>query len=185
VHVPPVPAPGRAISPRRFAVVAVGDMLLGDDAAGLHVLSSLHALPETPRADLALLDAGLPGFPFEHLRGREGLVLLGTLALGALPGTVHVLDAVRAHTLLERRGRGRPSGNVLPFLDALVLLGYLPERCAVVALEPAVVVAGPGLSPAVRDAIPAAAHRTIDVCLALLARDPSAAQERPRPVAMQ
>lgn len=132
-------------------VFGVGNTLLRDDAVGLIVLSELERHQDKWGPDVEFLDGGTQGLALlDWLAGRDALLILDAVKLGAEPGTVHVLQkwdraAVRASTAHE--------SNVAELLEASALLGELPELVTIVGIEPQRVETGIGLSPAVRGAV--------------------------------
>lgn len=120
-------------------VLGLGNILREDEGAGLHVIRYLEGDPDLPLG-VRLMDGGTGGL---HLVGEVAdsreLVVVDAAELGAEPGTVRVLG----HAELERFVN-RPSGwNVhdvgLPdlFAAAALMPEGLPERRAVVAVQPA------------------------------------------------
>jgi len=144
-------------------VLGVGNLLLCDDGVGLELVRLLEE-EGVGGLETELLDGGTQGLallPF--LEGRSALLILDAVSRGSPPGTVHVLEdppppppdgpAVAPH-----------GGNASDLLNAARLLGDLPERVAVVGVEPALVRTGTELSPEVRAALPealAAASRAV------------------------
>ena len=137
-------------------VIGVGNLLLGDDAAGLRVVEALRRL--------AAAEPGiLPGAPglgaggtrgldlLRHLHGAHALVIVDAAARGAAPGTITV-----------RRGAQLEGDHALTrLLAAARLLGTLPPDVTVVEIGVGEMGVGIGLSPAVEAAIPAASAAVI------------------------
>jgi len=137
-------------------VVGVGNLLLGDDAAGLAVLAELESRRRVWDKAVEFLDGGTQGLGLlDRIAGHRALLILDAVKLGAAPGTVHVLPnwngaAARATTAHE--------SNVAELLQASALLGELPPRVTIVGIEPERVETGIGLSAAVRAAVADAAQ---------------------------
>lgn len=135
-------------------VVGVGNTLLGDDAAGLAVLSELERRQDVWGGAVEFLDGGTQGLALlDRIAGRRAVLILDAVKLGAAPGTVHVLGkwdhrAARASTAHE--------SNVAELLEASALLGELPGHVTVVGIEPERVATGIGLSVAVSAAVESA-----------------------------
>ncbi len=159
------------------AVLGVGNPLFGDDGAGIELLSRLAstALP----AGVELLDGGTDGlFLLPFLEDAERLLVLDAADLGASPGTVAELDGAALPTVL----RGSLSAHQLGLLDVLGaarLRGREPGEIRIVAIQPATLSFGWGLSPAVESALPAALELALTV-IARWTRTPGAAAEEPR-----
>jgi hydrogenase maturation protease len=134
-------------------VLGLGNLLLRDDGLGLRLLEALAAegLPAE------FLDGGTQGLALlSHLAGRRTLIILDAVALGAPPGTVHVLqgDSISAHHAVIAHG-----SNALELLAAARLIGDLPPSVTIFGIEPECISTGIGLSPAVEAAIPEALSR--------------------------
>jgi hydrogenase maturation protease len=131
--------------------IGVGNLLLGDDAAGVRVVERLRRTAEADPALLPagtrLVDGGTLGVDLlRHLDGACGLVLVDAGDRGDAPGTVTV------------RRDATPDGDRA--LDGLLgiadLLGVLPPAVSVIEIGVGEIAPGIGLSPAVESALPAA-----------------------------
>ena len=130
-------------------VLGLGNLLLGDDGAGLAVLEQLAKAPSVTGPEF--LDGGTQGLALvPHIAGRRGLLVLDAVSLGSPAGTVHLLDGwnyavPHASTAHE--------SNVAELLAASALLGEMPEQVKIIGIEPARIVTGIGLSPEVSRAL--------------------------------
>ncbi|OGO55977.1 MAG: hypothetical protein A2V85_04135 [Chloroflexi bacterium RBG_16_72_14] len=137
-------------------VIGVGNLLLGDDAAGLRVVGALRrragADPDALPPGTRLVDGGTLGLDLVRvLRGAGALVVVDAADRGASPGTV----TVRRDTRVEG------DHGVAELLAVAALLGTLPARVTVVEIGVGEMGVGIGLSPAVEAAIPTAAAAVI------------------------
>ncbi len=154
-------------------VLGVGNILLGDDGAGIDLVNQMPRLSAGWNGAVEFLEGGTQGLALlGDLDGRSALVLLDAAALGAAPGTVHVR---RDGEVLELSHRGGTSheGNAGELLAAAGLLGELPQRIILVGIEPLCLETGIGLSEPVRQAVPAAleaARKEVEEVLASLER---------------
>ena len=83
-------------------VLALGNLLLTDDGAGLRLLERLSAGGEA-RGDVEFIDGGTCGLALlPYLERRRAVLILDAMQLGAAPGTVHVLDGAQPHQLPAR-----------------------------------------------------------------------------------
>jgi hydrogenase maturation protease len=134
-------------------VLGLGNLLLSDDGVGLRLLEELkHEAPE-----VEFVDGGTQGLALlAYLANRRAVIVLDAVALGAMPGSIHVLqgDAIAAH-----RAESAHGSNALELLATARLLGDLPSWVTIVGIEPASIATGIGLSPAVEAAVPDAAAR--------------------------
>ncbi|MBT8081317.1 MAG: hydrogenase maturation protease [Gammaproteobacteria bacterium] len=139
-----------------MAVVGIGNNLLTDDGAGIHVLERIAG--ENPDDDLACIDGGTVGLALlDRLAHLDGLVALDAMILGKQPGTVTVLEgeAMDAH-LRNQHGSVHEVG-LSDLMDALRLRGELPQNRALIGIEPASMDWGTEPTAPVAAAIPAAA----------------------------
>ena len=141
---------------RVIAVVGIGNSLLTDDGAGIHALERFAQRHHDD--DLRCIDGGTVGLALlDRLTDLAGLIALDAMKLGNKPGSVTVLegDAMDAH-LRNQRGSVHEVG-LADLLDALRLRGDLPERRAIIGIEPADMDWGTWPTPAVASALPEAA----------------------------
>jgi len=141
-----------------IAVVGIGNSLLQDDGAGVHVLA--YYAQHCAADDVECLDAGTIGLALmERLAGRDGVIALDAMRLGKKPGSVTVLQGadMDAH-LLNHHGSVHELG-LSDIMDALRLSGQLPHRRALVGIEPAAMGWGTEPTAAVAAVIPAASNR--------------------------
>ena len=93
---------------------------------------------------LALLD---------RIAHRRALLVLDAVALGAEPGTVHVL---RGWKHAGARASTAHESNVAELLQTSTLLGECPEQVTVIGIEPEKIGTGIGVSEAVGKGVGAA-----------------------------
>lgn len=151
----------------RIGVIAVGNVLQGDDAVGPHVLAVLRATYRLP-PEVEAIDAGTPGLDLSaYLEGFDAAVVIDAVRARGRPGEVRryaraeLLAVPKAGPTLSPHDPGLADAvRTLSFHGRgprdLVLVGVIPER-----IETRLGVGAP-----VRAAIPAA----IDAVLAELAR---------------
>jgi hydrogenase maturation protease len=134
-----------------LVVIGVGNVLLGDDGAGVRVVEALRRVSERDPGAVPpgtrLIDGGTLGLALvRHLDGARGLVIVDAADRGEPPGTV----------TLRRDTRIVHDGGVGELLAVAGMLGVLPGAPTVVELSMGQIVASVGLSPAVEAAIPVA-----------------------------
>jgi hydrogenase maturation protease len=138
---------------RRVLVGCVGNVLRGDDGFGPAVAERL-SLPAGAR----VVETGIGGIALlqELMDGWDGLVLVDAVDQGARPGTVfritpEIGEAVHVPDV--------HLANPERVLTTAKGMGVLPERVVIVGCQPASVdELGEGLSPAVEQAVEAAAR---------------------------
>ncbi|NUO41528.1 MAG: hydrogenase maturation protease [Streptomyces sp.] len=136
----------------RIAVIGVGNEFRRDDGVGWAVLARLGERPLPPYTDLATCD-GDPGRLIGRWEGaRLAVVVDAAHAHPGTPGRVHRLELDAGLLDLPRT----TSSHGLGLGEAVELarvLGRLPQRLVVYAVEGADSTLGTGLSPAVADAV--------------------------------
>jgi hydrogenase maturation protease len=149
-----------------LVAIGVGNVLLGDDAAGVRVIEHLRILarddPAALPRDTCLVDGGTLGLDLlGTVREARGAVLVDAVRMGKAPGAVRVLDADAAIA-----AGSTPDGATASALSELIaaarLVGWLPDEVRVVGIEIADIGPGIGLSPLVASAIPRAARAVRD-----------------------
>jgi hydrogenase maturation protease len=136
-------------------VLGLGNRLLSDDGVGPLLVDAMSGEGEAA-AGVEFVDGGTQGLMLlSRIGGRTALLILDAVALGAPPGTVHVLDGPAVLESGSAAGTAHEA-NAGELLRAAALLGELPPRVAVVGIEPAELRTGVGLSEAVTGALPAA-----------------------------
>ncbi len=138
-----------------FAVLGVGNNLLTDDGVGIHVLNAVGRTSRYP--DTALIDAGTVGLALaSHLADLDGLVAVDAMRLGKEPGCVSVFEGTDMDAQLRRHHGSVHELGLSDLVDALRLSDALPDRRAIVGIEPASLDWGTEPTEAVARAIPKA-----------------------------
>jgi hydrogenase maturation protease len=147
---------------KSIAVVGIGNSLLTDDGAGIHTLERFAE--DNADGDVCCLDGGTVGLALlDRLSNLEGLVALDAMILGKEPGSVTVLqgEAMDSH-LRNQRGSVHEVG-LSDLLDAMRLRGELPEKRALIGIEPADMNWGTEPTARVAAAVPEAAAAAQDL----------------------
>jgi hydrogenase maturation protease len=151
----------------RITVLGIGNVLMGDDAAGPHVVKVLEAAYSFPR-DVAVIEAGTPGLDLAALlHGVESLLVVDSVHAAAAPGTIRVYDRAK---LLERPPAVATSPHEPGLREALLTMdfhGTGPRDVWLVGVVPGRVATGVGLSSEVRAAIPALVAEVVSRLAAL------------------
>lgn len=144
------PAAGRSACPT--LVLGLGNVLLRDDGIGLRMLEELER--DERFGECEFVDGGTQGIALlGYFEDRASAVILDAVALGASPGTVHVL---RGPDFQVVRGSTAHEGGALEVLALAKLLGQAPDEVVIVGIEPDEVHTGIGLSDRVEAALPEA-----------------------------
>jgi hydrogenase maturation protease len=151
---------------REVLVIGLGNILLGDDGIGVHVVRRLAANPDTPPG-LRPLDGGTLGFRLMDAFARSDAILLVDAAeLGEPAGAVRLLesDALNRHV----RRRGRVSAHEAGLVDLLTLAkleGHAPSHLALLGVQPERIDWDETLSVPLARALPVACQVAIDTVL--------------------
>ncbi len=140
-------------------VAGIGNIFLGDDAFGVEVVGELQrrALPR----EVTVIDFGIRSYDLAYAISEawDAVVLVDAAPRGEPPGTVYLLE-VNEDDLGEQEGLvDAHSMDPVRVLQLGARLGGRPKQLYVVGCEPASVDpenSEPGLSPAVKEAVPKA-----------------------------
>jgi len=139
---------------RRTAILGLGSVLMGDDAAGPHVLYRLQAEYVLP-PEVELLDLGAPGSELAYIvEGLDALIVIDTIKAPGEPGDLHILR--REEILGGPGGPDRLSPHDPSLREALVsasFIGRSPESVLLIGIVPGENHLGIGFSPGVRAAL--------------------------------
>lgn len=139
-----------------IAIVGLGNVLMGDDGLGPHVLRALESA-YTFDDGVALLDLGTPGLDLiPHLMDADAVIVVDTVKSAGTPGELRLYrrDQLLGRTLAPRVTPHAP--GLHETLLTLDLLGRGPREVLLVGVVPGPVELGLGLSAPVKAAVPAA-----------------------------
>ncbi len=145
-------------------VLGMGNTLLQDDGAGVHVARLLRTqVGDTPDAEF--LDAGTLSFTLAAaVEEADRLIVVDAARMDRPPGTVQVFEGEGMDRFLQ--GNRRLSVHEVSLVDLLAiarLTGLLPARRALVGIEPASLDWGETPSAPVAQAVPVAAAAVLDL----------------------
>lgn len=144
-------------------ILGIGNTLLTDEGAGIHVLDLLrrqHA-SKLPRAEL--LDGGTLSFSLLAWVGDcHNLIVLDAAQLAAPPGTVRSFEGAGMDRFIGSVKRSPHEVSLLDLLDIARLTDSLPPNRALVGIQPAIVDWGEKPGPEVSKALPLAAAAVLD-----------------------
>ena len=148
----------------KILVLGIGNTLLMDEGAGVHVLSALRAGPALPD-DVELLDGGTLSFTLAGpIQDADALIVVDAANIDSPAGHWRLMegDAMDAFLLGNRKSTVHEVG--LTDLRAIALLaGHWPARRAMLAIQPQVMDWGESPTPVVSAAIPAVAGAIVDL----------------------
>jgi hydrogenase maturation protease len=139
-------------------VLGVGNTLLGDEGVGVHALRFLRTQRLAPVVDL--VDGGTLGFSLAGLLSEaEQVIVIDAAEMHAPPGTLRQFEGEEMDQFLARRKSS--TAHEVSLYDLLVvghLTGGLPQRRALVAVQPSEFGWIEALSPEVEQALPRVAE---------------------------
>lgn len=145
----------------RVAVLGLGNVLMGDDALGPHVIHALergYAFPE----GVAVRDLGTPGLDLiPYLCGLDALILVDTVHSEGGAGEIRLY---REDQILQHAPQPRVSPHDPGVKEALLncrFSGSGPREMLLVGVIPGATETGVGLTPAVRASIPQAVQEVV------------------------
>lgn len=150
----------------RVLVLGVGNLLMGDEGVGVHVLRRLEQ--ETPLPGVRLLDGGTGGINLlVEFGGADDIVMIDATRDGRPAGTITFLQPLCVGEL--PRGLGAHDFGLRDLFAAAALLGQMPRihlyTISVREVKPMCT----ALSPMVEAAVPEVVH-TVRVLAARLAQ---------------
>lgn len=149
----------------KILVLGVGNTLLTDEAAGPRAVE-LFQTRHGAMAGVTCLDAGTLSFTLaETIGGADALVVIDAARLGGEPGTVQVMEGAEMDRFIRSGKLTVHEVGIADLLDMAVLTGDLPQRRALIAVEPAEIGWGLNLSPAVQAAMEGAVARAHDLVM--------------------
>jgi hydrogenase maturation protease len=139
--------PGPESRPVQVLVLGLGNRLLGDDAAGPLAIDALADQPAPAGHSVCWRDGGTLGLSLlPEIEAADLLIVVDAARFGAEPGTVRVFEGAAMDAQLGGRKHSAHELALGDLLGASALIGRLPPRRALVAVEPASTAVGLALS---------------------------------------
>jgi hydrogenase maturation protease len=137
-------------------VLGIGNVLLGDEGAGVHAMRRLEQSSGFPGVEFA--DGGTLSFTLAGLiESRPALIVFDAAEMQAAPGSVAVFEGSRMDEFLGSGGRRSVHEvSLLDLMAAVALWGHLPPRRALIGIQPQIIDWSEAPSEAVAHAIPRA-----------------------------
>jgi hydrogenase maturation protease len=119
-------------------VMGVGNTLLQDDGVGIHITETLRAMPDCDPS-INFIDGGTLGLSLlPEIQDASAVIVVDAAEIGELPGTIRVFIGDQAD---QHLGGTKSTVHELAVADlfaAASMTGSLPERRALVAIQPAI-----------------------------------------------
>lgn len=140
-------------------VLGLGNTLLSDDGAGVHVVEALRGEAGTFAAggEVVLRDGGTLGLALlPEIESADALIVVDAAAFSAEPGTVRVFEGAAMDAQLAGKRHTVHEVNLVDLMGAAELSGVRPQRRALVGIEPQSFEWGLSPTPPVVAALPVA-----------------------------
>lgn len=145
-------------------ILGIGNTLLQDEGAGVHAVRML-AESTAGRDDIELMDGGTLSFTLAGaIEDTPQLIVIDAAQLGAAPGVLQDFEGEAMDSFVG--GNRKRSVHEVSLIDLLIisrLAGRLPERRALIGIQPRDVDWGEQPSPAVAAALPQACARALQI----------------------
>lgn len=138
-------------------VLGIGNVLLGDEGVGIHVIRYLRDCPESS-AKLAIVDGGTLSFNLlPVIETAASLIVIDAAMIGGEAGAVRCLVGDELDAFLGTSKHTAHEIGLKELFDMARMEDLLPRRRALVGVHPQNVDWGEGLSDRVATAVPLAA----------------------------
>lgn len=137
-------------------VLGVGNIEHADAGAGIYAMRYLkdhYDLPDTTYLDAGTLSLTLT----DDIAAAQNLVVFDAARMKAEPGTVRVFQDAEVDEFLKSARRSMREVSLADVMDILRFAGNLPNRYALIAIQPEKLSRGKAPSEIVRRAMPRAA----------------------------
>lgn len=142
-------------------VLGIGNNLLTDEGIGIHVVSFLAA-HHADEPGVEYLDGGTLSFTLaEPIAAHDNLIVIDAARLGLPPGSVRCLEGGDMDRYLTGNRQSVHEVGLTDLLDIARLSDTLPQRRALIGIEPESLDWGERLSATLRPAVREAAERVL------------------------
>lgn len=149
---------------RKTLILGIGNTLLRDEGVGVHVVRRLADQLNSPD-DIALMDGGTLSFTLAGaIEDSEQLIVIDAAELNAEPGSMQVFEGDDMDAFVG--GSRKRSVHEVSLVDLLMiarLADHLPEKRALIGIQPQEVDWGEHPSPIVAAAIPQACGHALQL----------------------
>jgi len=150
-------------------ILGIGNVLLGDEGFGVHVVEQLRLNPGSLPAGARLVDGGTLGIELLPLiEDAAALVMVDAVELGEAAGTLRCIEGDAIAGCFGGNLSAHQAGAA-DLIAVARLTGALPPRIALVGVQPESFGFSLELSPAVRAALPSAIEAVTRLARALTA----------------
>jgi hydrogenase maturation protease len=150
------PAARAAPMPPAALVIGFGNVLLSDDGAGVQLVERLRC--DLGAGSAQFIDGGTLSFSLlSYIEATESMLVLDAADIGGIPGTIGLYEGASMDAfLMSARRRTVHEVGLIDLLDMARLQGCLPNRRALLCIQPHRIDWSEDLSTPVAKAMPAA-----------------------------
>ena len=137
-------------------ILGIGNTLLQDEGIGIHLLNAVKEKYPCWQADfnIAMIDGGTLSFDLLNIiQSDQDLLVLDAVNLDKPPGTVYCLAAEEMDKFLSQPGKSVHEVSLQDLFDMSRLTGHLPEKRALIGIQPATIDWGSELTQSVQQSI--------------------------------
>jgi len=148
----------------RVLVLGIGNTLLSDEGAGVHAVRHLQAIGGN-RAGIDYLDGGTLSFTLAGpIEDSDAVVVIDAADFGAEAGAVRVFEGAAMDEFLgASRKRSVHEVGLLDLMAVAALAGRLPERRALIGIQPRELGWGDAPSASVAEGISRACTEALEI----------------------
>jgi len=137
-------------------ILGIGNTLLQDEGIGIHLLNAIKE--KNPHWELdfniEMIDGGTLSFDLLNtIQADQDLLVLDAVNLDKPPGTVYCLAAGAMDEFLSQPGKSVHEVSLQDLFDMSRLTGHLPEKRALIGIQPATIDWGSELTQSVQESI--------------------------------
>jgi hydrogenase maturation protease len=136
-------------------VLGLGNTLLGDEGVGVHIIEKMQQ--EDSNLDgITYLDGGTLSFTLAgYIEEADNLIIIDAAQLNSSSGDISVYEGGDMDQFVSsNRNKSVHEVNITDILSLAHLTGHLPERRALIGIQPKFIDWGDTLSEPVTQAIP-------------------------------
>ncbi len=144
-------------------ILGIGNTLLTDEGVGIHALDLLRSsYPDLP--EVVLIDGGTLSFTLAaYIEDCDKLIVLDAAELKAPPGTVKTMVGEEMDAFLGAARRSPHEVSLLDLFDIARLTESLPEKRALIGIQPGRIEWGMHPTPPVEQALSTAVNEAVNL----------------------
>ena len=151
-------------SDSKILVLGLGNTLLSDEAVGVRVVENLQNHPDAVHHNLKLMDGGTMGLTLlVDMEDADAIIILDAGQLGTKPGCLQVFEGEQMDRFLRNRGRNPHDIGLDDLMDGLRLRQAVPDKRALICIQPKTIAVGEHLSNEVEQAVPQAVKAVFEI----------------------